>query len=100
MTDEEFEKVRADAHKWMQDKNRKLIENWCKEAKYTRPVGYYNDLRGTMTIYAEYPGLLIGRTGIYINKFKEVLKKEFHKDYEVRFEEIRGEIVNCMEELK
>ena len=31
MIDEEFEEMRADAHKWMQDKNRKLIENWCKE---------------------------------------------------------------------
>ena len=100
MIDEEFEEMRAELRKYMQDTNRKLIENWCKEAKYTRPVGYYNDLRGTMTIYAEYPGHLIGRTGIYINKFKEVLKKEFHKDYEVRFEEIRGEIVNCMEGLK
>jgi hypothetical protein len=30
MIDEEFEEMRADAHKWMQDTNRKLIENWCK----------------------------------------------------------------------
>lgn len=44
MIDEAFEEMRTDAHKWMNDKNRKLIENWCKEAKYTRPVGYYNGL--------------------------------------------------------
>lgn len=98
MIDEEFEEMRAEAHKWMQDKNRKAIENWCNEAKYTRPVGYYNDLKGTMTIYAEYPGCLIGRAGVFVNKFKESLKEEFHRDYEIKFVEIRGEIINCKEE--
>ena len=98
MTDEEFEEMRAEVRKYMQDKNRKLIENWCKEAKYTRPVGYFNDLHGTMTIYAEHPGYLIGRAGVHIDKFKESLKEEFYRDYEIKFVEIRGEIVNCKEE--
>ena len=98
MFDKEFEEMRAEVHNFMQDKNKTLIENWCKEAKYTRPVGYYNDLRGTMTIYAEYPDYLIGRAGVHIYKFKESLKEEFHRDYEIKFVEIRGEIVNCKEE--
>ena len=100
MIDEEFEEMRSDAHRWMCETNKALIENWCKEAHYTRPVGYYNDLNGTMTIYAEYPGYLIGRAGVYVNQFKESLKEEFHRDYEIKFVEIRGEIVNCKEELK
>ena len=100
MLDKEFEEMRAEVHNFMRDKNRTLIENWCKEAHYTRPVGYYNDLNGTMTIYAEYPGYLIGRAGVHIYKFKESLKEEFHRDYEIKFVEIRGEIVNCKEELK
>ena len=98
MIDEAFEEMRAEVRKYIQDTNRKLIENWCNEAKYTRPVGYYNDLRGTITIYAEYPGRLIGRAGVYVYKFKENLKEEFHRDYEIKFVEIRGEIVNCKEE--
>ena len=95
MIDEEFEEMRAYAYKLMKDSNRKLVEDWCKEAKYTRPVGYYNDLRGTMTIYAEHPGYLIGKAGVYVYKFKESLKEEFHKDYEIKFVEICGEIINC-----
>lgn len=94
MFDEEFEEMRYDVHKWMNDRNRKLIEKWCNEAKYTRPVGYYNDLNGTMTIYAEEPGYLIGRSGVYVNNFKKNLKEEFRRDYEIKFVEIRGEIVN------
>ena len=95
MIDEEFEEMRSDAHRWMCETDKALIENWCKEAHYTRPVGYYNDLNGTMTIYAEYPGYPIGRAGVHIYKFKESLKEEFHRDYEIKFVEIRGEIVNC-----
>jgi len=48
-----------------------------------------------MTIYAEQPGPLIGRAGVHVYKFKENLKKEFHRDYEIKFVEIHGEIVNC-----
>ena len=74
---------------------RRLIENWCKVAHYNRPVGYdisYSD--SVITIYAESPGILIGYQGKHVFKFKDILKEKFHKEYKVKFVEIRGEIVN------
>lgn len=47
-----------------------------------------------MTIYAEHPGCLIGKAGVYVNKFKDRLKEEFYRDYQIKFVEIRGQIIN------
>ena len=74
---------------------RKIIENWCKASHYDRPVGYdidYSDC--VVTIYAERPGVLIGYQGKHVFKFKDILKEKFHKEYQVKFVEIRGRIVN------
>lgn len=73
----------------------RIIENWCKAAHYSRPVGYdidYSDC--VVTIYAEHPGILIGLHGKHIFKVEEILKETFHKDIKVKFVEIRGKIVN------
>lgn len=73
----------------------RIIENWCKAAHYSKPVGYEIDYSNCIvTIYAESPGVLIGYHGVHVFKFKDILKEKFHKDYQVKFVEIRGRIVN------
>ena len=73
----------------------RTIEKWCNAAHYKRPVGYEIDYsNNVVTIYAESPGVLIGYHGVHVFKFKDILKERFHKDYQVKFVEIRGGIVN------
>lgn len=73
----------------------RIIENWCKAAHYNRPVGYDIDYSDhVVTIYAEHPGILIGLHGKDVFKFKEILKERFHREYQVKFVQIRGRIVN------
>ena len=86
--------LRAEAHEFMHNKHKKLIEDWCAECKVTAPIGYYNDHNGTLTIYTDRPGYLIGKGGEKVTKFEEVLTKEFSKPYKVKFIEIRGGFVN------
>lgn len=73
----------------------RIIRNWCKASRYDRPIGYDIDYSNhIVTIYAEHPGALIGYHGVHVFKFKDILKERFHKDYQVKFVEIRGRIVN------
>lgn len=101
MTDEyelEWQKLRGEILWHNANRNRILIEKWCKECGVTSPIGYDNDLgNGVMTIYTKYPGALIGRGGEKIDKFKADLKEEFGRSYEVKFVEVRGGFVNVKE---
>lgn len=73
----------------------RIIENWCKAAHYKRPIGYEIDYsNNVVTIYAESPGVLIGLHGKHVFKFKDILKERFHREYQVKFVEIRGKIIN------
>ena len=73
----------------------RIIENWCKEAHYERPVGYDLDYSNLVaTIYAELPGILIGYQGKHVFKFQDILKERFHRECQVKFVEIRGKIIN------
>lgn len=97
MFDDTLEKMRCDGINYINSINKKLIEDWCREAGVVVPVGYYNDLsNNTMVVYTNKPGYLIGYKGKYVNKFIEGLNKTFStKDYKVKFVEIKGDIVNC-----
>jgi predicted metal-dependent RNase len=92
--DDAWMEMRAEARRFAEERNSKLIEDWCKECHVTTPIGYDNDYSGVMTIYTDRPGYLIGKGGEKVNKFKEALKKEFRKEYEVKFVEVRGGFVN------
>ena len=73
----------------------RTIESWCRATHYKRPVGYDIDyFNNVITIYAELPGVLIGCQGKHVFKFEDILKEIFHKEYKVKFVEIRGKIVN------
>lgn len=90
-----FEREREDAINYMDNKNRAVLEKWCEAIGYKRPIGYYNKLsENKIIIYAERPGLLIGKAGVYVNLLKEILKREFNHDYSVEFVEIKGKIIN------
>lgn len=91
-----FEKIRCDFLDYINNTNKKLIEDWCKEVGVTVPVGYYNELAiSTMTIYTNKPGYLIGHEGKYVNKFIENLNEAFNNsNYKVVFVEIKGDVVN------
>lgn len=90
----EWQQLRSEVYEYHAERNRKLIEKWCEECNVTSPVGYENNLDGVMTIYTKHPGKLIGKGGKDVEKFKAELKQEFGIYYEVKFVEIRGEIVN------
>lgn len=95
MYDDSFEKFRGECLEQSHNRNKQLIEDWCKKSKMTHPVGFYNDLSNhIMTIYTDRPGWLIGKAGIRFDEFKAALREEFGRDYEVKFVEIRGGIVN------
>lgn len=98
MDEYEWQQLRGEILWHQANRNRKLIEKWCRECGITSPIGYDNDLNGVMTIYTKYPGQLIGRGGEFINKFKADLKEEFGRDYEVKFVEVRGGFVNVKNE--
>lgn len=90
-----FEQIRDEALRYVSEKNKSILEEWCKQIGYNRPIGYHNDLVGVMVIYAEYPGLLIGKAGKNVDLLKNKLAEEFHNmDYVVEFKEIRGGFVN------
>ena len=73
----------------------RTIENWCRAAHYERPVGYQIDYSDrVVTIYAEFPGILIGLHGKHVFRFKDILKEKFNREYQVKFVQISGKIVN------
>lgn len=89
-----YENFIGEALELMHNKHKELIEKWCKESGVTTPVGYYNNHSGTIKIYTDRPGWLIGKGGENVNKFKDELEKEFNMKYNVEFIEIKGGIVN------
>lgn len=94
-----FEQMKFDLSNYANYMNKKLVEDWCKEAGITVPVGYYNELStSTMTIYTNKPGYLVGYEGKYINRFIKNLNEAFNSsNYKVVFVEIKGDIVNYNE---
>ena len=89
MYDEDFEMFRAEALAFAHNRNKTLIEKWCKDCGVTSPVGYDNNMgEGIMTIYTRQPGALIGKGGSKVDAFKADLEKEFNRKYRVKFVEV------------
>lgn len=96
--EKEWQELRGEILWHHTNRNKKLIEKWCKECGVVTPIGYDNDLNGVMTIYTQQPGKLIGKKGKDVDKFKADLKEEFGINYEVKFVEVRGGFVNMRNE--
>lgn len=95
MFDDDFERMREEALEYHDNKNKVIIENWCKECGMNEPVGYYNDLsKNELTIYTTRCGIMIGKAGKHIDNVRTVLNEEFHRNYDIKFVEIKGRIVN------
>ena len=91
MFENDWENFRAEAHAYMKDKEETIIKKWLTDIKYTEPVGYYRNIsEKVMEIYATRPGLLIGKAGVDVEKFRKMLNVEFGGEWKVKFVEIRG----------
>jgi ribosomal protein S3 len=96
--EDDWMEFRAQCHELVHNQHKQLIEDWCTKCKVTTPIGYYNDYKGTLTIYTDRPGYLIGQGGQMVREFEEAFSKEFGKPYKVKFVEIRGGFVNVNKE--
>ena len=69
---------------------RDILRAWKEDAKVTHLMQY--SLRNkVLTVYTDRPGLLIGRMGERVDRFKQrLLKETFGQIKEVRLEETRG----------
>ena len=89
-----WQKFREEAFAFTKKRDEVIIKMWLNEIGYTEPVGYYrNSWKREMEIYATKPGCLIGKAGMNINKFKQMLTEEFGREWEVKLVEIRGGFV-------
>lgn len=96
MYDESWEVTRSEVHAFMKDKEETVIKKWLNEIGYTEPVGYYRNIfNREMEIYTTRPGVLIGKAGVNVEKFKKMLSDEFYGEWKVKFVEIRGGFVNA-----
>lgn len=94
MYNDDFQKIRAEVNAWSRNRERKFLNDWCIEAKLKEPVGYDYDYKNGFTIYTNHPGILIGKAGILINKYRDRLKEEFSKDNNIKFVEIKNGFAN------
>lgn len=83
-----------DARVCMENRNTKILNEWCNEAEVKSPIGYYNDLDASIIIFTDSPGRLIGKAGMLVEKYKEQFNEEFHRDYKINFIEVRGGFAN------
>lgn len=66
-----------------------ILCKWCEEARTDHRLVYYNitnyihKKRCELTIYHPYPGYLIGKAGVYINKYKQELEKELNRKVKI-----------------
>lgn len=90
---DKIEELIAAANKFNREKEREILDAWCKEAHLTEPIGYYNQYH-KLTIYTNRPGLLIGCKGKLINKYRAKFREVFRPDAEIEFVEIRTGFAN------
>ena len=90
----DFEEVIGKALETMSERNERVMKNFFYSIGYKGFVGYENDLRKKVfTVWTNKPGILIGKGGKNVCILKEILKEEFDYDYEIKFKEIKGEML-------
>lgn len=72
-----------------------VLCNWCKEAGVDHRSIYYTVTHYIPTkegcevvIYHPHPGLLIGKAGVYVDKYKQELEKELNRKVKINFVEV------------
>lgn len=92
--DDEFQKFRAEINAWARGRERKFLEDWCRDARVTEPVAYEYEYGKGFVIYTNRPGYLIGKAGNLIAKYEERLQKEFGQNNKIKIVEVRGGFAN------
>lgn len=70
----------------MSRKIQKILKDWKAESGADRVIQFkYRD--GILTIYSSQPGLLIGRSGVIVNKYRQIFAKELYDFKELKFVE-------------
>ncbi len=67
-------------------KIQKILKRWKKEARTTRVI-QYRYRKGMLTIYSSQPGWLIGKGGVLVDKYREILEKEVYDFKDLEFVE-------------
>ena len=97
--DKAWEEFREEALRYTREREQGLLKKWLDKIGHTKPVGYYyNYGKKEIELYTTRPGLLIGREGVHIFEFKDMMKEEFGYEWTVKFVEIRGGFVNVNKE--
>lgn len=92
----DFEEYIGESLNYWDKEISKILEEWCKEAGVKTPVGYgKNCTSKCWEIYTDRPGYLIGKAGILVEKYKNLLNQRCYCNYKVKFHEIRGGFANC-----
>lgn len=80
MYNTDFQKFRAEINAWARNREREFLEDWCAEAGLKEPIAYDFMYHKGFTIYTNHPGILIGKAGNLISKYRNRLKEEFGTD--------------------
>ncbi len=70
----------------MSMKIQKILKRWKKEARTTRVI-QYRYRKGMLTVYSSQPGWLIGKGGVLVDKYREILEKEVYDFKDLEFVE-------------
>ena len=91
----DFEEYIGESLEYWHKEISSILKEWCEEAGVKTPIGYYkNPLKHCWEIYTDRPGLLVGKAGSLVGKYKDILNKRCYCNYEVKFYEIKGGFAN------
>lgn len=86
--------VRAFAMEVTRKAQEEFLNDILHHIEYEYPIGYYFDLvKCELTIYAKYPGRIIGPYGTHVKHIEEKLNELYpisNKLWHVKFVEVRG----------
>ena len=89
----EFEELRGEVLEEMGERNERVLKRFFFRTGNKGIVGYENKLgKKKFIVWTDKPGILIGKGGKNVDILKEELKKEFDRDYDVEFKEIKGKM--------
>lgn len=90
----EFEELREEVLEEMDERNERVLKHFFFRIGNKGIVGYENKLgKKKFIVWTDKPGILIGKGGKNVDILKEELKKEFDRDYDVEFKEIKGKMI-------
>lgn len=90
----EFEELRGEVLEEMDERNERVLKHFFFRIGNKGIVGYENKLgKKKFIVWTDKPGILIGKGGKNVDILKEELKKEFNRDYDVEFKEIKGKML-------